>query len=543
MRKGSFGLHIDTQLESLNRIKEAKEFAKAVKADDAEVPVYLWNERIKSSANEEDRDRALAGFRKFGLSLFIKALRRDAVQYLRDTYGDWMGAKRKNNDGTLTSLGKDLRGISHMLQHTTHTNWFEYLAGSRIIHFRFPLKYRDMARDGVPVFFEKEGPSTRDPQPPFPDPKVRASVRKKLEKVINRKYMLTSGIELKSLIKYFAVPKGEDDIRIVYDATANKLNECIWVPSFWLPTLDSLVRSLDRHSWMADRDIGDMFLNFQLHPSVIPYTGVDLKPMYEKGESGPRWAFWDRNLMGFTSSPYNSIKMSLVAEEICKGDRLESGVSKLDGKELNPFQWKSVRLNLPGSPGYDPSLSWVSKLREDGRIACDIFTFVDDERVVGPTRELTWQASHRLACIQAYLGIQDAARKVRPVSQTPGAWSGAVAHVVLQLGVCVLTSEEKWVKLKAIVSKWLATLEAGETMVSHSDLISDRGFLVYVTRTYPCMIPYLKGWHLTADHWRGGRDSEGWKLPPNKDDVSVVSNCSFSSMDAYTCWCSWVGSG
>ena len=46
------------------------------------------------------------------------------------------------------------------------------------------------------------------------------------------------------------------------------------------------------------------------------------------------------------------------------------------------------------------------------------------------------------------------------------------------------------------------------------------------------MIPYLKGFHLTADHWRGDRDSEGWKLPPNKDDVSVVSDCSFSSMDA-----------
>ena len=95
VRKGSFGLHIDTQRESLNKIKEAKEFAKAVKADDAEVPVYLWNERIKSSANKEDRDRALTGFRKFGLSLFIKALRRDAIQYLRDTYGDWMGAKQR----------------------------------------------------------------------------------------------------------------------------------------------------------------------------------------------------------------------------------------------------------------------------------------------------------------------------------------------------------------------------------------------------------------------------------------------------------------
>ena len=135
--------------------------------------------------------------------------------------------------------------------------------------------------------------------------------------------MLKLGIEVKSLIKYFAVPKGENDIRIVYDATAYKLNECVWVPSFWLPTLDMLPWALGHNSWMADRDITDMFLNFQLHAEVVPYIGVDLGPMYEKGESvgNRRWACWDRNLMGFAASPYNSIKMVLIAEEVCKGNR------------------------------------------------------------------------------------------------------------------------------------------------------------------------------------------------------------------------------
>ncbi len=53
---------------------------------------------------------------------------------------------------------------------------------------------------------------------------------------------------MKLLIKYFVVPKGEDDIRLVYDATANKLNQCVWVPTFWLPTVDLLVRALDKDS-------------------------------------------------------------------------------------------------------------------------------------------------------------------------------------------------------------------------------------------------------------------------------------------------------
>ena len=82
--------------------------------------------------------------------------------------------------------------------------------------------------------------------------------------------------------------------------------------------------------------------------------------------------------MGFKPSPYNSVKTALVAEEICKGNRFETEKGA-DGKELNPFQWHSVRLNLPG-PGYDPTLSWVAKLCADGRMACDLFTYVDDKR-------------------------------------------------------------------------------------------------------------------------------------------------------------------
>ena len=90
----------------------------------------------------------------------------------------------------------------------------------------------------------------------------------------------------------------------MYDATANKLNECVWVPSFWLPTIDSLVQACDVDTWMTDRDIGDMFLNFQLHASVVQFTRVDLLSLYNNPEEvGPRWVMCDRNLMGFASSP------------------------------------------------------------------------------------------------------------------------------------------------------------------------------------------------------------------------------------------------
>ena len=62
---------------------------------------------------------------------------------------------------------------------------------------------------------------------------MHAKVMEKIKKVIKWRYLtMASGATIKSYIKYFAVPKGEDDIRMVYDATANKLNDAVWAPSF-----------------------------------------------------------------------------------------------------------------------------------------------------------------------------------------------------------------------------------------------------------------------------------------------------------------------
>lgn len=35
---------------------------------------------------------------------------------------------------------------------------------------------------------------------------------------------------------------------------------------------------------------------------------------------------------------------------------------------------------------------------------------------------------------------------------------------------------------------------------------------MYVSRTYPSIVPYLKGIHQTLDGWREGRDNDGWRL-------------------------------
>ncbi len=83
---------------------------------------------------------------------------------------------------------------------------------------------------------------------------------------------------VKSLTKSFAVPKGEDDMHMVYDATQSGLNKCLWVPSFTLPSVDALTRVMDSESWMGDLGLGEMFLNFSLDSKLRPYCGIDLKP-------------------------------------------------------------------------------------------------------------------------------------------------------------------------------------------------------------------------------------------------------------------------
>ena len=512
---------ISVPVDTLDTVKDQAIGKKAVKADDAAVPVHMWNDRIQLGPKGElIKDGFLSDFRDIGHRLFRRALFVDCIDHLDAEFGPtWRELAVQGNSSSSSLVQRvceEVDAVKNILWHASETDWFEYFSGSRLHHFRFPKRYRKEARDGVKIYFETAGPSTKQRQPDI-KPDMVDAVRAKIFKVIKRRYLVKvrTGLDIKSLIKFFAVPKGDSDIRLVYDATASGLNAAVWAPPFFLPTIDSLTRSLEDTSWMADRDVGDMFLNFPLHKSARPYAGVDIKPILKPDDlDQDRWYQWVRNAMGFSPSPHNSVKMSLVVEEIIKGDRFDP---------KNPFQWELVRLNLPGSKSYDPSQPWIKKVRADGQSASELFTFVDDERVAGATADNGWEASHAVASKQAYVGVQDAARKADVCTQQARAWAGAVVHVIPGKGVCVLTSDEKWSKTKGIISKWLECLEGGETVLDHTELLSDRGFLVYVTRAYPPMIPYLKGFHLTAEMWRGNRDADGWKLPPQKVKEKVLN--------------------
>ena len=48
--------------------------------------------------------------------------------------------------------------------------------------------------------------------------------------------------------------------------------------------------------------------------------------------------------------------------------------------------------------------------------------------------------------------------------------------------------------------------------LNHAMLNRDVGFLCHISRTYPSMFPYLKGFYNTLNSWRFGHDGEGWKI-------------------------------
>ena len=229
---------------------------------------------------------------------------------------------------------------------------------------------------------------------------------------------------------------------------------------------------------MEDRDVGDMFHNFPLYPKTRGYAAMDLGPLdFTREECSHCWMCWSRNLMGFRSSPYHSIRMALVVEEVVKGDRHDPN---------NALQWGYIMMNLPGTKEYKPYMAWVMKRRANGLLASNYVTFVDDLRLAAEGRRRMAELGHTISTREAYLGIQDALRKLRSAGGTrrPGAWAGAAVYVEDD-GVVVLTSQEKWDRMKAICQHWPDLINKGHATLEFKRLRSDRGFMVSLPQGIP----------------------------------------------------------
>jgi hypothetical protein len=340
----------------------------------------------------------------------------------------------------------------------------------------------------------------RVPQGDEKDPVMKKQLIEKLQKARDRRYIAPGKVI--SLTAFFGVKKGEDDVRPVYDGSVSGLNDCIWMPRFVLPTIQTHLRQVEAGTFMCDLDVGEMFLNFILHFEIRSLAGVDLTHYTHEGRTRNVWECWQRAAMGLTSSPYQACQGMAFAEEIIRGDRHDPS---------NIFRWDTVSLNLPGSQTYEPAKPWVSKIRiADGCIAVDFCTFVDDARPTGPSRKEAWLGARKIASTLSFLGIQDAPRKRRDSSQTPGAWIGSVLRTD-EGQVRLLISQDKWEKTKGLLFEVRQMLELHPLALPRKRLEQIRGYLVHIAQTYSMFSSYLIGLHMTIDFWRPNRDQDGWR--------------------------------
>jgi hypothetical protein len=177
----------------------------------------------------------------------------------------------------------------------------DWLMGSCLFFWRWPKCHRKDARDGYWPYIQNTLLAYKRPELFEKDLEVHSKVREKLAMVWKKRYIVKR--EVKSLTSYFSLPKGDQDIRMVYDATKSTLNKCLQAPNFGLPTVGSLVKGIDESVWMEDLDIGEMFLNFCLYPELQPYCGVDVKPYFS--DEGKPWEVGEV-FDGIKTSPYHT---------------------------------------------------------------------------------------------------------------------------------------------------------------------------------------------------------------------------------------------
>ena len=399
-------------------------------------------------------------------------------------------------------------GLQAISKADASTFW-EWDKGSFPYFWRWQPEVKKDLRDGTPLWFHDDLlPKNKTKRQRIPKDKgILKLMVEKLVKVRDRGYIgkLLQG-SIKGLTHYFAVPKGDKDIRMVYDMTASGLNKALWAPKFWMPTMVNIVDCSTDDTWFGDVDAGEMFLNFPLDRRIRKYCGIDLSWMSEEGET--LWECWNRMAMGMCPSPWVTIRLLMFMMEIVIGNPLEPS---------NPFRWDQVILNLPGNPSYDPGMPRVYKWNNlANAIACDCKFFCDDFRITGPNELLTKQATHRLETTMSYLGVQDATRKRRKVTKRPGEWTGSILITVTDVGLFVTISQKKWDRAKTIISKWHnRVILLNKRTLNYKELESDLGFLVHFSMTYSNLNPFLKGFYSTLNGWRPDRDEKGWKLSFN----------------------------
>ncbi|KAI2503870.1 hypothetical protein MHU86_10595 [Fragilaria crotonensis] len=533
---------------------------KAVKSDNAEVDFHPWNQRIMLVL--PCPRHTIVTFEEFALRVWRRSLTSSFLSYMSQQYGsEWVNKERfgRKRDSLVSaprqglgSSGKRCRvlrpgwaenmegGVSTdvsiaginalystealmfeseeikrditkgrlIFEQVLKSKWWEWTYGSSLFFWRWNGKDQvTAARDGMRMYVLSPLPIGRKRATRVKlSPVVQALVAEKIEGMCKRYYLESTGHVANSL-DYFAVPKGEADIRVVFDGSSCGLNKTLWAPNFFLPSATSALMLMSFGTWMADMDFGEMFHNFPMEERMRRCAGVELESGARGGGRSFKMLRWTRLFMGMRPSPYNAVRYYYWGEAFARGD---------PGLSSNPMGYDCIRLNLPGMAQFDPMLPKVMKWKSElGVVAGDVLTFVDDVRITGYSKENCHEVHRQFASRIQYLGMQDAPRKFRPPSQSQaGAWTGTIFKITSQ-SISKSVSQEKWEKGKMMINQLQQLLDSeksGRPSINRKQLEKETGFLNHLSMTYEVVIPYLKGFYLTLNSWRPQRDEGDWKV-------------------------------
>ena len=79
-----------------------------------------------------------------------------------------------------------------------------------------------------------------------------------------------------ALPSLFYVPKGTDDIRMVFDATVSGISNYVWAPNLMFQSMGSLNMMMVPEMHMVDLYAEEKFYNFRNSSVLAKYCGVDL---------------------------------------------------------------------------------------------------------------------------------------------------------------------------------------------------------------------------------------------------------------------------
>jgi hypothetical protein len=174
----------------------------ATKSDDAEVDLSLWN----VGGDGPGLESARAVLRTWLHSRWRRSLTAEACGWLRNVGG----ANGKE------SFARNREVLADCITRAANSTWWEWSDGSRLFFWRWPEVWRLEARDGARSYRTGEPPPRLQfPTVPVEEPWIIEKDNDKLRKLIARRYIVPGHV--RTVVPWFPVKKGADDIRVVWD--------------------------------------------------------------------------------------------------------------------------------------------------------------------------------------------------------------------------------------------------------------------------------------------------------------------------------------